>query len=53
MSTEIVTDICPPSEWNLMAEDIHEMVEALEEYNQIIGTAFERTNILPGILSIC
>ena len=27
MSTEIVTDICPPPEWNLTEEDIHQMVD--------------------------
>ena len=58
MSTEIVTDICPPPEWNLTAEDIHEMVDALEETYQIYQPAFERSDqaahgwvYLKGLLS--
>jgi SRSO17 transposase len=58
MSTEIVTDICPPPEWDLTAEDIHEMVEALEETYQIYWPAFERSDqalhgwvYLKGLLS--
>jgi len=42
MSTEIVTEICPPPEWNLKTEDIHEMVAALEETYEIYRPAFER-----------
>jgi SRSO17 transposase len=42
MSPEIVTDICPPPEWNLTAEDIHEMVDALEETYQKYRPAFDR-----------
>jgi SRSO17 transposase len=58
MSTEIVTDICPPPEWNLAAGDIHEMVDALEETYQIYHPAFERSDqaahgwvYLKGLLS--
>ena len=42
MSTGIVPEICPPQEWNLTAEDIHQMVDALEETYQIYRPAFER-----------
>ena len=58
MSTEIVTDICPPPEWKLTAVDIHEMVAALEETYQIYRPAFERSDqavhgwvYLKGLLS--
>ena len=58
MSTEIVTDICPPPEWNLTAEDIHEMVDTLEETYQVYRPAFERSDqaahgwvYLKGLLS--
>jgi SRSO17 transposase len=58
MSTEIVTDICPPPEWDLAAEEIHEMVDALEETYQIYQPAFERSDqaahgwvYLKGLLS--
>lgn len=58
MSTEIVPEICPPPEWNLTAEDVHEMIAALEEYYQIFGSAFERNDqaahgwiYLKGLLS--
>jgi SRSO17 transposase len=58
MSTEIITDICPPPEWDLREKDIHEMVEALEEYYQYFGPAFERSDqaargwvYLKGLLS--
>ena len=34
MSTQIVTDICPPPEWNLKEEDIHQMVDELKSYYQ-------------------
>jgi SRSO17 transposase len=44
MSTEIVTEICPPPEWDLMAEDIHKMVDALEETYQLYRAAFERSD---------
>lgn len=30
MSPEIVTDICPPPEWNLTERDIHQIVEELK-----------------------
>jgi len=42
MSTEIVTDICPPPEWNLTEEDIQQMVDELERYYQEFKPAFER-----------
>ena len=58
MSTEIVTDICPPPEWNLTEKDIHEMVDTLEETYQIYQPAFERNDqaahgwvYLKGLLS--
>ena len=58
MSTEIVTDICPPPEWNLTEEDIHQMVNELERYYQDFEPAFERCDqaahgwvYLKGLLS--
>lgn len=58
MSTEIVTDICPPPEWNLTEEDIHQMVDELERYYQDFEPAFERRDqaahgwvYLKGLLS--
>ena len=42
MSTEIVTEICPPPEWNLAEEDIHQMVDELKGYYQEFEPAFER-----------
>ena len=58
MSTEIVMDICPPPEWNLAAEDIREMVAALEETYQLYQATFERRDqaahgwvYLKGLLS--
>ncbi len=42
MSPEIVTDICPPPEWDLTGEDIHQMVDELERYYQDFEPAFER-----------
>lgn len=58
MSTEIVTEICPPPEWKLETEDIHKMVEALEETYEIFRPAFERNDqaahgwvYLKGLLS--
>lgn len=58
MSKTIVPEICPPPEWNLTAEDIHHMVEALEETYQIYRPAFERRDqaaqgwvYLKGLLS--
>lgn len=42
MSTEIVTDICPPMEWDLTTEDIHKMVDALEETYQMYRPVFDR-----------
>ena len=35
MSTEIEMDIYPPLEWILTAEDIHEMINVLEETYQV------------------
>ena len=58
MSTEIVNDICPPPEWNLTTEDIHRMVETLDETYQIYQPAFDRSEqvahgwvYLKGLLS--
>jgi SRSO17 transposase len=58
MSTEIVTDIRVPPEWKLRAEDIREMVYALEETYQNYRPAFERSDqaehgwvYLKGLLS--
>ena len=58
MSTEIVNDICPPPEWNLTEEDIHQMVAELEGYYQDFEPAFERCDqaahgwvYLKGLLS--
>ncbi len=58
MSTAIVPEICPPPEWNLTAEDIHQMVDALEGTYQIYRPAFERSDqaaqgwvYLKGLLS--
>ena len=58
MSTAIVPEICPPPEWHLTAEDIHQMVEALEATYQIYRPAFERSDqaahgwvYLKGLLS--
>ena len=58
MSTKIVTDICPPPEWNLTEEDIHQMVDELERYYQDFKAAFERRDqaahgwvYLKGLLS--
>jgi SRSO17 transposase len=42
MSTEIVSEICPPPEWNLAAEDIRKMADELERYYQEYEPAFER-----------
>ena len=58
MSTEIVPEICPPPEWNLAAEDIHEMVNQLEETYEAYRSTFERCDqaahgwvYLKGLLS--
>ena len=58
MSTEIVTDICPPPEWNLTEEDIQQMVAELERYYQDFEPAFGRCDqaahgwvYLKGLLS--
>lgn len=58
MSTEIVNDICPPPEWNMAEEDIHQMVDELERYYQDFEPAFERCDqaahgwvYLKGLLS--
>ena len=42
MSAKIVTDICPPPEWNLTEEDIHQMVDELKSYYQDFKPAFGR-----------
>jgi len=44
MSTEIVTEICAPPEWNLATEDIHKLVDALEKTYEIYRPAFERSD---------
>ena len=58
MSTEIVSEICPPPEWNLTEEDIQQMVDELERYYQEFKPAFERRDqaahgwvYLKGLLS--
>jgi SRSO17 transposase len=58
MSTGIVTDICPPPEWNLTEKDIQQMVDELRSYYQDIKPAFERCDqaahgwvYLKGLLS--
>ena len=58
MSTKIVTDICPPPEWNLTEEDIHQMVDELKRYYQDYQSLFERCDqaahgwvYLKGLLS--
>ena len=58
MSTEIVPEICPPPAWNLAAEDVHEMVNKLEETYGVYRSAFERSDqaahgwvYLKGLLS--
>ena len=58
MSPGIVPEICPPPEWDLSGEDIHQMVEELERYYQDFEPAFERRDqashgwiYLKGLLS--
>jgi SRSO17 transposase len=58
MSTKIVTDICPPLEWNLTEEDIRQMVDELKRYYQDYQFLFERCDqaahgwvYLKGLLS--
>lgn len=58
MSTGIVNDICPPPEWKLAEEDIHQMVDELERYYQGFEPAFDRCDqaahgwvYLKGLLS--
>jgi len=58
MSTEIVTEICPPPEWELAEEDIRKMVDELERYYQEYEPSFERRDqaahgwvYLKGLLS--
>ena len=58
MSTEIITEIKPPPEWNLKEEEIQQMVSELENYYQIFKPAFERSDqsvhgwvYLKGLLS--
>jgi hypothetical protein len=41
MSTTIVPEIYPPPEWDLAAEDIHEMVNKLEETYEEYQPGFE------------
>lgn len=42
MSTEIVTEICPPPEWNLAEEDIRKMVDELQHFYQAFKPCFVR-----------
>lgn len=58
MSTKIVPDICPPPEWDLTEEDLHQMVAELKSYYQDFQPAFERRDqavhgwvYLKGLLS--
>ncbi len=58
MSTEIVSEICPPPEWNLTAEDIQQMAIELENFYQMFKPGFERRDqaahgwvYLKGLLS--
>ena len=58
MSPEIVTEICPPPEWDLAEEDIRQMVDHLEGYYQEFESGFERRDqaahgwvYLKGLLS--
>lgn len=58
MSTKIVPEICPPPEWNMVAEDVEEMVSQLEETYQLYRPVFDRQDqaahgwvYLKGLLS--
>ncbi len=58
MPTEIANDICPPPEWDLTEEDIHQMVAELERYYAEFRSCFERCDqaahgwvYLKGLLS--
>lgn len=58
MSAEIVSEICPPPEWNLAEEDIQQMAVELEHFYQIFKPGFERCDqaargwvYLKGLLS--
>jgi SRSO17 transposase len=58
MSTEIVSEICPPPEWDLTAEDIQQMAIELEGFYQMFKPGFERRDqaahgwvYLKGLLS--
>lgn len=58
MSTEIVSEICPPPEWSLTEEDIHQMVDELQHFYQEFNTCFQRRDqaahgwvYLKGLLS--
>ena len=58
MSTEIVSEIYPPPEWNLAEEDIQQMAVELERFYQVFKTGFERRDqaahgwvYLKGLLS--
>ena len=58
MSTEIVSEICPPPQWNLTAEDIQQMVVELEHFYEIFKPGFGRRDqaahgwvYLKGLLS--
>jgi len=42
MSTEIVSEICPPPEWDLTEADIRKMTDELERYYQAYEPFFER-----------
>jgi SRSO17 transposase len=58
MSTEIVSEICPPPEWDLTEEDICKMVVELEHFYHAFRPGFERCDqaahgwvYLKGLLS--
>ncbi|TAK13756.1 MAG: IS701 family transposase [Anaerolineae bacterium] len=58
MSTEIVSEICPPPEWELAEEDIQRMVVELDRFYQEFKPGFERCDqaahgwvYLKGLLS--
>jgi len=58
MSPEIVSQICPPPEWNLAEEDIPQMVVELENFYAEFESCFERRDqaahgwvYLKGLLS--
>lgn len=58
MSKEIISEICPPPEWKLAAEDIHQMVAELEHFYAEFRSCFARCDqathgwvYLKGLLS--